>query len=98
MTRKLQPIHPGEVLQEEFLKPLGISQNHLALRIRVPARRINEIVLGRRSITADTALRFAKFFGTSARFWLGLQVDYDLDKAADELSERIEHDVDALVT
>ncbi len=98
MTRKLQPIHPGEVLQEEFLEPLGISQNHLALRVRVPARRINEIVLGRRSITADTALRFAKFFGTSARFWLGLQVDYDLDKASDELSERIDRDVDALVT
>lgn len=97
MARKLQPVHPGEVLQEEFLKPLRISQNHLALRVRVPARRINEIVLGRRSITADTALRFAKFFGTSARFWLGLQVDYDLDKASDELSERIERDVDALL-
>ena len=98
MSRKLHPIHPGEVLQEEFLKPMGISQNSLALRIRVPARRINEIVLGKRGITADTALRLAKFFGTSARFWLGLQLDYDLDIASDELSERIEHDVVALAT
>lgn len=98
MSRKLNPIHPGEVLLEEFLKPMGISQNHLALRIRVPARRINEIVLGKRGITADTALRLAKFFGTSARFWLGLQLDYDLDMASDELSELVEHDVDALAT
>jgi addiction module HigA family antidote len=98
MSRKLHPIHPGEVLQKEFLKPMGISQNSLALRIRVPARRINEIVLGKRGITADTALRLAKFFGTSARFWLGLQLDYDLDIASDELSERIEHDVVALAT
>jgi antitoxin HigA-1 len=98
VSRKLNPVHPGEVLQEEFLKPMGISQNHLALRIRVPARRINEIVLGKRAVTADTALRLAKFFGTSARFWLGLQIDYDLDVASDELSERIEHDVHALAT
>jgi len=98
MSRKLHPIHPGEVLQKEFLKPMGISQNSLALRIRVPARRINEIVLGKRGVTADTALRLAKFFGTSARFWLGLQLDYDLDIASDELSERIEHDVVALAT
>lgn len=98
MSRKLHPIHPGEVLQEEFLKPMGISQNSLALRIRVPARRINEIVLGKRGVSADTALRLAKFFGTSARFWLGLQLDYDLDIASDELSERIEHDVVALAT
>jgi addiction module HigA family antidote len=98
MSRKLHPIHPGEVLQEEFLKPMGISQNQLALRIRVPARRINEIVLGKRGVTADTALRLAKFFGTSARFWLGLQMDYDLDTASDKLSDVIEHDVHALAT
>ncbi len=76
---KLNPIHPGEVLQEEFIKPLGLSQNRLALAIGVPARRINEIVLGRRGITADTALRLARFFGNSPQFWLGLQTDYDLD-------------------
>ncbi len=98
MSHKLRPIHPGEVLQEEFLKPMGLSQNRLALSIRVPARRINEIVLGKRSLAADTALRLAKFFGTSARFWLGLQVDYDLDRASDELSEQIEQDVHALAT
>jgi addiction module HigA family antidote len=98
MSGKLHPIHPGEVLQEEFLKPMGISQNQLALRIRVPARRINEIVLAKRGVTADTALRLAKFFGTSARFWLGLQMDYDLDTASDKLSDVIEHDVHALAT
>jgi addiction module HigA family antidote len=98
MSHKLHPVHPGEVLQEEFLKPMGISQNRLALSIRVPARRINEIVLGKRGVTADTALRLARFFGTSARFWLGLQIDYDLDMASDTLSERIEHDVHALAT
>jgi len=96
MSRKLKPIHPGEVLLEEFLKPMGLSQNHLAIKIRVPARRINEIVLRKRRITADTALRLSKFFGTSARFWLGLQMDYDLDKASDELAERIEHDVQVM--
>ena len=96
MSRKLQPVRPGEVLHEEFLKPMAISQNRLALSIRVPARRINEIVLGKRGITADTALRLAKFFGTSARFWLGLQMDYDLDTASDKLSDVIEHDVHAL--
>ena len=83
MNKKLSPVHPGEVLLEEFLKPMGISQNHLAMEIRVPARRINEIVLGKRRITADTALRLAQYFGTSAKFWLGLQMDYDLDVAAD---------------
>ena len=78
---KLEPVHPGEVLLEEFLKPMGISQNRLALSVGVHARRINEIVLGKRSITADTALRLAKYSGTSAKFWLGLQGDYDLDVA-----------------
>ena len=90
---KLSPLHPGEVLLEEFLLPMGISQNKLALAIRVPTRRINEIVHGRRRITADTALRLARFFGTSAQFWLGLQLDYDLDVAQDEVGAQIEQDV-----
>lgn len=89
MNNKLSPIHPGEVLLEEFLKPMSISQNHLAIEIRVPARRINEIVLGKRRITADTALRLARYFGTSAKFWLGLQMDYDLDIAADEIGDNL---------
>ena len=93
MKKKLRPVHAGEVLFEEFLKPMGISQNRLALNIGVPARRINEIVLGKRGITADTALRLAKFFGTSAEFWLGLQAQYDLDITAEELGERLEHEV-----
>ena len=93
MEKLLNPVHPGEVLLEEFLKPLGMSQNQLALRIRVPARRINEIVLGKRRVTADTALRLARFFGTTARFWLGLQTDYDLDVASDEIGDRIEREV-----
>lgn len=93
MNKKLSPIHPGEVLLEEFLKPMGISQNRLALQIRVPARRINEIVLGKRRITADTALRLARFFGNSARFWLGLQTDFDIDVAQDELGESIKREV-----
>lgn len=95
MENKLKPVHPGEVLLEEFLKPMGISQNHLALKIRVPARRINEIVLGKRRITADTALRLSLFFGNSARFWLGLQTDYDLDVTADKSGEQIEREVSA---
>lgn len=90
---KLQPIHPGEVLMEEFLKPMELSQNRLALDIRVPARRINEIVHGKRRITADTALRLARYFGTSPQFWLGLQMDYDLDIASDELADRLEKEV-----
>ncbi|MGD0885213.1 MAG: HigA family addiction module antitoxin [Thermodesulfovibrionales bacterium] len=93
MRKKLYPVHPGEVLLEEFLKPMGLSQNRVALNIGVPARRINEIVLGKRRITADTALRFAKFFGTSAQFWTGLQSQYDLDVAAEALGERIEREV-----
>jgi addiction module HigA family antidote len=84
---RLKPVHPGEVLLEEFLKPMDLSQNRLALSIGVPARRINEIVLGKRSITADTALRLARFFDMSPQFWLGLQMDYNLDVAEDELAE-----------
>jgi antitoxin HigA-1 len=80
--KRLPNIHPGEVLLEEFLKPMEISQNALARAIRVPPRRINEIVLGKRAISADTALRLARYFGTSEKFWMGLQADYDLEEAA----------------
>jgi addiction module HigA family antidote len=80
MTKdRLLSVHPGEVLLEEFLKPLGLSQNCLALGIGVNPRRINEIVLGKRSVSADTALRLARYFGNSPQFWMGLQTDYDLD-------------------
>ncbi len=91
--KELHPVHPGEVLLEEFLKPMGLSQNRLALDISVPPRRINEIVLAKRSITADTALRLARYFGNSPQFWLGLQGDYDLDIAAEALGERLEREV-----
>jgi addiction module HigA family antidote len=92
-TPKLAPVHPGEVLLEEFLKPLDLSQNRLALSIGVPPRRINEIALGKRRVTADTALRLARYFDTTAQFWMGLQTDYDLDVASDELGERLEREV-----
>ncbi len=92
-SKKLDPLHPGEILLEEFLKPMNLSQNKLALDIRVPARRINEIVHGKRRITADTALRLAKYFNMSPQFWLGLQMDYDLDVAEDHLADRIENEV-----
>jgi addiction module HigA family antidote len=90
---KLNPVHPGEVLLDEFLKPMGLSQNKAALDMGVHPRRINEIVLGKRRITADTALRLARYFGTSPQFWLGLQNDYDLDLAADSLGERLQREV-----
>ena len=90
---RLHLVHPGEVLLEEFLKPMKLSQNRLALDIGVHPRRINEIVLGKRSITADTALRLARYFGTSPQFWLGLQADYDLDVAMDALGDRLEREV-----
>jgi addiction module HigA family antidote len=95
--KELHPIHPGEVLLEEFLKPMNLSQNRLALDISVPPRRINEIALGKRSITADTALRLARYFGNSPQFWLGLQRDYDLDIAAEALGERLEREVQVSV-
>jgi addiction module HigA family antidote len=91
--KKIPPLHPGEVLLEEFLKPMNISQNQLGRSLGVSARRINEIIHGKRSITADTALRLARHFGTSAQFWLGLQMDYDLDVETDRLSARIEKEV-----
>ncbi|TET30184.1 MAG: addiction module antidote protein, HigA family [Anaerolineales bacterium] len=90
---RLAPVHPGEVLFEDFLKPMELSQNRLALSIGVHPRRINEIVLGKRGITANTALRLAKFFGTSPDVWLGLQKDYELDVAMDEMGDRIEREV-----
>jgi addiction module HigA family antidote len=93
MAEKLHPIHPGEVLLEEFIKPLNLSQNRLAIEISVDARRINEIVLGTRSVTADTALRLSRYFGVSAQFWLGLQAEYDLDVAMDNLGDRLEREV-----
>ena len=91
--QKLKPIYPGEVLLEEFLKPIGLSQNRLALDMGVPPRRINEIVLGKRSISADTVLRLGRYFGMSPQFWLGLQMDYDLDLTADALESRLEREV-----
>jgi len=90
---KLRPVHPGEVLLEEFLKPMGLSQNRLALSIGVSPRRINEIVLGKRCITADTALRLARYFGMSPQFWLGLQMDYDLDITEEAMAERLKQEV-----
>ena len=93
MTRKLAPVHPGEVLHEEFLKPLGLSQNRLALDIGVPARRINEIVLRKRRVSADTALRLGRYLDTTPQFWLGLQTDYDLDVVSDELGDRLDREV-----
>ena len=91
--KKMLPLHPGEILLEEFLKPMGLSQNRLALDIRVPARRINEIVLGKRRISADTALRLAKYFKMSPQFWLGLQIDFDLDVAEDKLADRLDKEI-----
>ena len=92
MTR-LPNIHPGEVLREEFLTPLNLSQNRVARDINVPPRRINEILLGKRAVTADTALRLARYFGTSERFWLGLQADYDLEEARRALGARLDKEV-----
>ncbi|MBM4121007.1 MAG: HigA family addiction module antidote protein [Nitrospira sp.] len=92
-ANKLRPIHPGEVLEEEFLKPMGLSQNRLAEALGVPPRRINEIVLHKRGVTADTALRLARYFGNSAQFWLGLQMDYELDAAEAKLAGRLKREV-----
>ena len=89
-TQQLDPIHPGEILQHEFLEPMELSQNQLARDIGVPPRRINEIVLGKRRITADTALRLARYFDMSAEFWLGLQMDYDLDVELDRLGDQLD--------
>jgi len=91
--KQLKPVHPGEVLLEEFLKPMGLTQNRLALDLGVSARRINEIVSAKRSVTADTALRLAHYFRMSPQFWLGLQMDYDLDVTADALAKRLIREV-----
>jgi addiction module HigA family antidote len=96
--KKMAPLHVGEVLSEEFLKPMGLSQNKLAIALHVPARRINEIVLGKRGVTADTALRLARYFNMSPQFWLGLQMDYELDMAEDAIEEKIEKEIQPLVT
>jgi addiction module HigA family antidote len=91
--QRLPPIHPGEILLEEFLEPMGISQYRLAKDISVPARRINEIVQGKRAITPDTALRLSRYFGLSERFWLNLQTRYDLEVEKDRLADRLELEV-----
>jgi len=90
---KLAPVHPGEILLEEFLLPLGLSQYRLAKDVSVPARRINEIVRGTRSVSADTALRLARYFGTSERFWLNLQTRFDLEVQRDRLGKRLQREV-----
>ena len=93
MADRLPNIHPGEVLVEDFMQPLGLSQNALARHLRVSPRRINEIVHGKRAISADTALRLARYFGTSEKLWLGLQADYDLEEARLQLGDRLEREV-----
>jgi addiction module HigA family antidote len=97
-TKKLLPIHPGEILREEFMKPHGLSQNALARALGVPPRRINEIVLEKRGITADTALRLARYFGTSAEMWPGLQADYDLRLVRYDKARTIEREVEPLAS
>ena len=90
ITERLPPVHPGEVLLADFIEGFGITQNKLAVSIKVPPRRINEIVHGKRAITADTALRLAKYFGTSPQFWLNLQTQYELDRAEDRVAGQID--------
>lgn len=92
-AEKLSPVHPGEILKKEFLEPLELSQNKVALSIRVPAPRISEIVQGKRAITADTALRLGRFFGTTPQFWMNLQGRYDLETTEDELGDQLERDI-----
>jgi addiction module HigA family antidote len=93
MPKKMMPIHPGEILLEEFLEPMGLSQYRLAKDINVPARRINEIVHGKRSITADTALRLSRYFGMTEQFWMNLQTRYDLELEKDRLGSRLDDEV-----
>ncbi len=93
MAKTLAPIHPGEILAEDFMAPVGLSANQLALSLRIPANRITAIVAGKRGITADTALRLARYFGTSAEVWMGLQADYDLQMERDKHGEEIERAV-----
>ena len=98
MARKIAPVHPGEILSKEFLDPMEITQYRLAKDINVPARRINEIVHGKRRISADTALRLSKYFGTSERFWMNLQTRYDLEIEKDRLGSRLDDEVRKLAT
>jgi addiction module HigA family antidote len=93
IVNKMRPIHPGEILREEFMVPLKLSANALAIALRVPTPRINDIARGRRAVTADTALRLARYFGASAEFWLGLQADYDMKIALAEVGKRIDRDI-----
>jgi addiction module HigA family antidote len=93
MARKLKPVHPGEILREEFMKPLGLSMNRLSLELRVPLTRIADIVNGRRRVTADTALRLARYFRNTPTFWMNLQTHYDLEVAEDEIASRVACDV-----
>jgi addiction module HigA family antidote len=98
MAKKLKPVHPGEILREEFMKPLGLSMNKMAMDLRVPVTRIAEIVAERRSVTADSALRFARYFKNSPTFWMNLQSRYDLEVAEDEIAAKVERDVQPLET
>lgn len=98
MAKKLAPIHPGEILLEEFLEPMGITQYRLAKDVSVPPRRINEIVHGKRGVSADTALRLSRYFGTTERFWLNLQTRYDLEVEKDRLGDRLDSEIRKLAT
>ncbi len=93
MAKKLAPVHPGEVLAEDFMAPVGLTANQLALSLRIPANRITAIIAGKRGITADTALRLGRYFGTSAEVWMGLQADYDLQTERDKSGAEIERSV-----
>ena len=93
MAKKLKPVHPGEILKEKFMAPLGLSMNKMTMGLRVPVTRIADIVNARHGITADTALRFARYFKNTAAFWMNLQTRYDLEVAVDELADKVEHDV-----
>jgi addiction module HigA family antidote len=93
MPKKLKPVHPGEILREEFMVPLGLSMNRMAIDLRVPVTRIADIVKEKRGITADTALRFARYFKNSAAFWMNLQTRYDLEVAQDEIAAKVDRDV-----
>ena len=96
MAKKLKPVHPGEILQEEFMKPLGLSMNRMAMDLRVPVTRIADIVNERRGITADTALRFARYFKNSPTFWMNLQTRFDLEVAVDKIAAKVLRDVQPL--
>src|SRR5690349_23443520 len=98
MTKKLKPVHPGEILREEFLLPLGLSMNRVAMDLRVPVTRIADIIHERRGITADTALRFARYFNNTPAFWMNLQTRYDLEVAEDEIAAQVARDVQPLET